>query len=57
MAEIELKYSEGDKIWIPARVTYAEIHEGKVYYHISEDKDILVAQESVKKRKDNEIDF
>lgn len=57
MAEIDVKYFEGDKIWLPARVTYAEILHGEVYYHISISDDIVVKQKIIKKRGDNEIDF
>ena len=52
MPKIEVKYSEGDKIWLPARITYAEIHQGKVYYHIENDDNILVEQDLIIKREE-----
>lgn len=55
MPNIDVKYSKGDKVWIPARILYAEIHDGEVLYRIAE-SDKPVPQGLMKERKDNELD-
>ncbi|MBR0342262.1 MAG: hypothetical protein IJH64_08460 [Oscillospiraceae bacterium] len=56
MPNIDVEYSKGDKVWIPARVLHAEIHENETYYRIVESDTYLIPQRFIKDRKDSELD-
>ena len=47
MAEYKILYKEGDKAFVEATISYAEIHNGKVYYHIREAKEIIPQEKLV----------